>query len=312
MLTFHFSVQQRCKPWSQLLQERVVDSWASISANANGVNVQLVIMYKLLYNSRMKKPVQLHILSDLHLEKCKYAGRPPQDTDILVAAGDMGIGLAGLQWAASWGLPVIYVPGNHEFEGHDVETLTGKLHNEAAKHKDVHVLQKEMVYLHGVRFLGATLWTDFAYFGSHHQEQALTFAQRCMPEYATALHQGRLLKASDTQAWHEQERAWLDWALAQPYDAGSLLETVVVSHFAPHKNSVAPQYADQLLTAAFASHCDELLGRCAVWAHGHMHMSYDYDAHGTRVICNPRGYSREVHGSQPGFDGSKLIPVGAP
>lgn len=257
-----------------------------------------------------KHSANLHILSDLHLEKSNYTSAPPAGTDVLVAAGDIGVGLEGLRWAASWGLPVVYVPGNHEFEGHDVMKLTAQLHEEAAKYKDVHVLQKEMAMVCGVRFLGATLWTDFEFFGAAHKEKALAFAQNSMPEYATALHAGRLLKATDTLAWHEQERAWLDWALKQPYPDGAIGETVIASHYAPHKYSVAPQYLLQLLTAAFASHCDELLGRCAVWAHGHMHTSLDYVVDDTRIICNPRGYSKMANGSQPEFDRDKLVLVG--
>jgi hypothetical protein len=259
----------------------------------------------------MRTPISIYALSDLHLEVSKYSGSPPEGTDIIVAAGDIGVGLDGLKWAASWGLPVIYVPGNHEFETHDFATLSDQLHAEAAKHKDVHVLQKESAIVKGVRFLGATLWTDFEYFGRQYKDDAMAFCQRGMPEYAAVHHGGRLLLAEDTLAWHDAERAWLDFNLKQPCPGDGQMETVVVTHQAPHKNSVAPMYQTQLLTAAFASHCDELLGRCGHWIHGHMHMSFDYMVEGTRVICNPRGYSRRQSGAQPDFNAAMLIEVGA-
>ena len=31
--------------------------------------------------------------------------------------------------------------------------------------------------------------------------------------------------------------------------------------------------------------------RAALWVHGHMHESFDYEVYGTRVVCNPRGYA---------------------
>ena len=34
--------------------------------------------------------------------------------------------------------------------------------------------------------------------------------------------------------------------------------------------------------------------RPALWVHGHMHESYDYEAYGTRVVCNPRGYAPDA------------------
>ena len=31
--------------------------------------------------------------------------------------------------------------------------------------------------------------------------------------------------------------------------------------------------------------------RAALWIHGHMHESFDYEIYGTQVVCNPRGYA---------------------
>jgi len=80
--------------------------------------------------------------------------------------------------------------------------------------------------------------------------------------------------------------------LAEPFDG----KTVVVTHHAPSSRSVHPVYAQDLLTPAFASNLEDLMDgdRVALWLHGHMHESYDYDVFGTRVICNPRGYSPEA------------------
>jgi hypothetical protein len=63
------------------------------------------------------------------------------------------------------------------------------------------------------------------------------------------------------------------------------------------------------LTPAYASDLECLMGPAVcLWIHGHMHTSFDYIApadddsngSGTRVICNPRGYSpRHLN---PGFN----------
>jgi hypothetical protein len=31
--------------------------------------------------------------------------------------------------------------------------------------------------------------------------------------------------------------------------------------------------------------------RVALWIHRHMHDAFDYRVHGTRIVCNPRGYA---------------------
>jgi hypothetical protein len=56
--------------------------------------------------------------------------------------------------------------------------------------------------------------------------------------------------------------------------------------------SVAERYAEDLLSACFASDFDRLMGYSKLWIHGHTHDSSDYELNGTRVICNPRGYCK--------------------
>jgi hypothetical protein len=66
---------------------------------------------------------------------------------------------------------------------------------------------------------------------------------------------------------------------------------------------VAPRYAQDLGNAGFASHLDHMMGRAALWVHGHTHDSFDYAVAGTRVLCNPRGYP--VGG---GFENPMFVP----
>ncbi len=76
---------------------------------------------------------------------------------------------------------------------------------------------------------------------------------------------------------------------AQPFDG----KTVVVTHHAPSPRSVHPRYAQDLLTPAFASDLEGLMdaSRVALWIHGHTYEAFDYRVHGTRIVCNPRGYA---------------------
>ena len=77
-------------------------------------------------------------------------------------------------------------------------------------------------------------------------------------------------------------------------------KTVVVSHHAPSALSVHPRFARDLLTPAFASNLEHLMGaeRVALWVHGHVHDPFDYEVYGTRVVCNPRGYVRYGAGNK--------------
>lgn len=64
--------------------------------------------------------MKIHILSDIHLEFGKWRRTEDAnaiDADVTVLAGDIGLGLSGLDWALTFRRPVIYVLGSHEFYG---------------------------------------------------------------------------------------------------------------------------------------------------------------------------------------------------
>jgi len=231
--------------------------------------------------------MKLHILNDLHVE---FEGFDPTDTDadVIILAGDIGVGAGGLEWAAQKysDRPVIYVPGNHEFYHHDID-LIGEL--KLAAPANIHLLNDDQVVLNGVRFLGSILWTDFSLFGEADKFFSMQRARQSMVDFSIIQKGGRSFTPEDAIQLHEQSRSWLKTMLAEPFDG----KTVVVTHHAPSSQSVHPRYASDLLTPAFASSLEELMGRERVelWVHGHMHDPFDYEIYGTRVVCNPRGYA---------------------
>ena len=87
-------------------------------------------------------------------------------------------------------------------------------------------------------------------------------------------------------------------------------KTMVVTHHAPHRQSVQPRHENDILKAAYASDLEHLMGRSKLWAHGHMHNNSDYIISGTRVICNPRGYMiRDGSMENDGFNPVCVVEV---
>ena len=107
----------------------------------------------------------------------------------------------------------------------------------------------------------------------------------------------RIIPAT-TLARHRRSVAWLDRALAEPFDG----PTVVVTHHAPHLGSVAPRFKDPI-TSAFVTDLEWLIlkHQPALWVHGHMHTGFDYKVGATRVLANPRGYRTENRAFEPAF-----------
>ena len=63
-------------------------------------------------------------------------------------------------------------------------------------------------------------------------------------------------------------------------------------------------------SAAYASNLQSLFGRMQLWIHGHVHHSRDYLVDGTRVLCNPRGYSLHSGADENrDFDASLTVTV---
>jgi len=200
--------------------------------------------------------VKLHILSDIHLEFARF-DPPPTDADVVVLAGDIWLGPRGVEWAArSFDRPVLYIAGNHEYYGGHYRNTLVKMKRTAAG-TGVSVLDAEQIVLGGVRFLAATLWTDFAITGNAVMAQLA--AQQYMSDYSRIRAAAyRRLRPADTRGAHLEARAFLRAALAEPFDG----PTVVVTHHAPTQASIAAAFLQHPshLNAAYASDLEALLG----------------------------------------------------
>jgi predicted phosphodiesterase len=235
--------------------------------------------------------MRIRILSDLHHEH--FGGLrdlPDVPADVVVLAGDIHTHENGIAWAAQkfGGTPVIYVPGNHEFYHSHMQKLQARMRRTAKKH-GVHLLQDEAVEIDGVRFLGATLWTDFDLYGAPGDELAQAAGLRVMPDFRCIDTLQGTFTPEHSIALHCQSRDWLHAALRQSFDG----KTVVVTHHAPSEKSVPRQFKGDRLSPAFSSNLDALVALTDLWIHGHTHTCFDYRIGNGRVVANPGGYPGE-------------------
>jgi len=235
-------------------------------------------------------------ISDLHLEFSSLSTTFP-DADLVILAGDIDMGLRGVEWACRTfpTTPVIYVPGNHEFYRKAYPRLVEKM-RAAATNSTVNILDRDCLEIGGVTFLGCTLWSDYALLGEpsavmDHCARHLTDFQliRISPKYYRMTPQtARSLNATAI--------AWLTDHLPRAQRA------VVVTHHAPSARSFGSEdYRHTPESAGFASNLDPLIlqYRPELWIHGHIHSRADYLVGNTRVLCNPRGYPDERNDFNP-------------
>nr|WP_241020408.1 metallophosphoesterase [Burkholderia sp. Ac-20345] len=271
-------------------------------------------------------------MSDLHLESNLPDAIPHADADLVVLAGDIHNHAEGLRWAAETfdpEVPVIYVPGNHEYYDGEFGALETAMRDAAQALDNVHYLNNDVYVDPAQRFrvLGTTLWADFSLFGADEASLASSIEAglRVMLDFKgliqvtwphdAALHAApgtpeRDFSPADAIALHRRSRAWLEAQLATPF-AG---QTIVVTHHAPHRRSLAERYAEDLASAGFVTDMAELVQPPVnLWLHGHTHTSFDYVADGdTRVVCNPRGYIHRRTGEleNTAFAWDKVVELG--
>lgn len=254
--------------------------------------------------------MKVNILSDLHLG-VSGLDRPHNDADVVILAGDIARPRQAASWALGFDRPVLYVLGNHEFYGSSIEGAADELKRLCAG-SHVQVLDESEIVIDGVRFLGATLWTDFMLFGpGDARTAAIAEAQRLMRDFSrirTGEAAGALFTPDDSAALFERHAGWL----ARRLDAPHAGPTVVITHHAPSSGSIHSRFADSLLNACFVSDAQRLVGadRVQLWIHGHTHDSFDYVLNGTRIVCNPRGYAKDGANENPLFDPDLVIEVG--
>ena len=267
---------------------------------------------------------RIFFVTDLHLKISEAAGlampfRVP-DADVCVVAGDVTDRmLTGMEWIAGTvgrRMPVVMVLGNHDLYGQDMPAARRKA-PARARALGIHLLDDSEALVEGVRFVGGTLWTDFRLFENlqdpvvHTKEVCMAAVRHRLADYeeiyANEVTGGiisRTLTPRDTVGYHQRTVAFIDEALARPFDGA----TVVVTHHAPFPRSIHQRFVNEPSSAAYASDLGWLIEKRApeFWLHGHVHDSFDYDVAGTRVVCNPRGY-----GTFPnlGFDPSLVLEV---
>jgi Icc-related predicted phosphoesterase len=253
--------------------------------------------------------MRVFALSDLHLER-----RAPEsvavdaDFDVLVCAGDVWEGEPerGVEAVArlARGRPALLVPGNHDHYGGArayPEMLAAQA--EAARRHGIPVLSGgASATIDGVRFVGATLWSDWSLGRRWAPPGAGDPAARAAAhvldpatgsrEYRGAItgEGGRVWSPADAMAAHAADKAALAAALAMPHPG----PVVAVTHHPPLVE-IVDAYRDWpgvpwWLPAFYGTQALAELpeaSRPDLWISGHFHARHDRRVGRTRCVANP-------------------------
>ena len=253
----------------------------------------------------------IQILSDLHVEFDRNTiPALAAGAELVILAGDLApvhthrVGDIAKRWAGAE--RILYVPGNHKYYGCDIEARRGKLARQCVEH-GVTLLNRSAVTIEDVRFMGATLWTDFRLkAGSLGKAWAHHEVGRSTLDFTSTIRDRNapdgLFITQESARQHAEERTFIETELEKAEAAG--LRPIVITHNAPSPRCIRPWYEKSRLNPGFASNLDALIEKYqpALWVHGHIHDAVDEWVGTTRIIANPQGYSRvEGHMFNPAF-----------
>ncbi len=273
---------------------------------------------------------KIHIVSDLHDDICKAALREDFEiddvgADVLIVAGDIDgrLSTSGRllleRTRRRLGIPIVAVAGNHDFWKGSVDREIART-RERLTDDGIHLLDCDTVVIGGIRFVGATLWTDYNVTGEGYLARLECRKRMNDFKYMTQGVGNVRSKTSPEHLamLHARHRGYIERTLATPF-AGP---TVVVTHHAPSPRSLQFGEVRETVDAAYASDLKAVMlrGRPDVWVHGHVHTAHDYTIGSTRVVSNPRGYTIRLDAryggglevEKSGFDPRKTIDLPAP
>ena len=181
---------------------------------------------------------------------------------------------------------VFIVEGNHEFYENDISYEPHAIYPEnfiLLKNESYEVDQDTVIY-------GGTLWSNIA---------DLSSSDRANIEMM--ISDFHIIKDGNEKYSIEKMTSLYNHFIEGLYEAQIKYpdkKLLVVSHFAPSMQSVTPRFKGNALNPYFCNNLDALIEKSNIeaWFHGHIHSVHDYTIGKTRILCNPRGYPREIDG----------------
>lgn len=238
--------------------------------------------------------MKFQLYSDIHIETRGYFSIPKLDSDLIILAGDIDVGLDGLMWAEDLTRlhkkPVIYVAGNHEYYRHDFVKLTQQMRDFSANYDYLIFMEKDEVIIDGVRFLGTTLWTNYFHeLGEVERDKNIFILDDGLYDHRVIKYGNGTFSARKAYEEHLISAHWLKERLMTPFDG----KTVVITHHGPSIKCNHIEFGMNLYSPGFVSNLDELVAMADVWCYGHTHSNLDTQLGKCRLVSNQAGYRHE-------------------
>lgn len=230
--------------------------------------------------------MKIHLISDLHVEHGVYDPIFPDDADVILVAGDVGYYVTAMTWLEEANQrstkPVIFVPGNHEFYDANLYHVRDEFERHSKQH-GYEYLDNKSVVINGVKFIGATYWTDMRF--KNWDGLNTVRAPQMMNDYVFIAGRFGPLDVKEVLFEHKQSYDFVKAELSEPFDG----KKVVITHHAPSEHSWTGDFNNY--TPYYVSNDEGMILDLQpdLWVHGHVHKTKRYNLGKTLVATNPRG-----------------------
>lgn len=229
--------------------------------------------------------------SDLHLEESNIQ-IDFSPFDYIIFAGDISqdFSLLPFLFLKIPNIPTFYIPGNHEYERKNFQLVVPKLKEFEKDFPFLHILQNESFYIpdDNLEFIGSTLWSNFESNGFYFKNEIKKWAEKNIIDFFSIQYEQQKFTPDLMEKEFNKSYSFLNFSLKN----NTHRKKIVITHFAPHKNSIPKEYKDQFGSPYWVNDLNELMGFSDFWIHGHVHHSFSYEIEQTKILCNPRGYSK--------------------
>lgn len=208
----------------------------------------------------------------------------------LIIAGDWGTAteknLVTLQELCDFFNDVIFVPGNHDYYGGDIETVDTDYKNFSIENPNFHFLNSKTVEIGEYNFIGCTLWTDL----DQRSEYLIKSAHRILNDFRYIEDFG--WKYHYVNNWLKLNDKHVQFILD---NIKPNKKNIIVTHHAPSEICVEDRFRNNSINGFY--HCnnrfiDDLFHEKKIdgWVHGHMHVQGIVHFNDIPIFRNARGY----------------------
>lgn len=252
---------------------------------------------------------KLQVISDIHLE-FGASSHIPHAGDYLALCGDIGrpssekykVFIQRMSERYKW---VFLIAGNHEYYSahNSVDEIDQTIREICASLPNVSYLQNSSHVIGGIRFIGATLWTN-ASSNQHVLIQCMSdykcIKRKVWPDGPNKPYMRVNITPSYTTMLHKESVGFIIGEVLAAKQAGQ--KVVVLTHHLPTFRNISPEHYGNPINHGYATDLEHLIAPPIIaWCHGHTHYCTTTKVNGIPVHCNAHGYLRETTGFDPWF-----------